>query len=69
MPPQLFRRRIHSRENSTIRQFNVPMLHSAGWYDFYTGDKQQAPSEEVKPSPDAFKGTMDKNLTSLRNDR
>jgi predicted acyl esterase len=36
MTSQLLRRRIRSRENSTIRQFNVPMLHSAGWYDFYT---------------------------------
>lgn len=36
MTPQLLRRRIRSRENSTIHEFNVPMLHSAGWYDFYT---------------------------------
>lgn len=33
---QLLRRRIRSRENSTLSNFNVPMLHSAGWYDFYT---------------------------------
>ena len=33
---QLIRRRIRSRETSSISQFNTPMLHSAGWYDFYT---------------------------------
>jgi putative CocE/NonD family hydrolase len=27
--------RIHRRDNSRIDQFNAPMLHSAGWYDFY----------------------------------
>jgi len=32
---QLIRRRIRSRETSSISQFNVPMLHSGGWYDFY----------------------------------
>jgi predicted acyl esterase len=32
---QLIRRRIRSREVSTLAAFNTPMLHSAGWYDFY----------------------------------
>lgn len=33
---QLIRRRIRGRETSSIQQFNTPMIHSAGWYDFYT---------------------------------
>jgi putative CocE/NonD family hydrolase len=33
---QLIRRRIRGRETSGVRQFNTPMIHSAGWYDFYT---------------------------------
>lgn len=33
---QLLRRRARSRNFSLISQFNVPMLHSSGWYDFYT---------------------------------
>jgi predicted acyl esterase len=33
---QLLRRRARSRNDSRIGQFNVPMLHSGGWYDFYT---------------------------------
>lgn len=32
---QLISRRIRSRERSEIEGFNVPMMHSAGWYDFY----------------------------------
>ncbi len=32
---QLLNRRSRSRENSKIPQFNTPMIHSAGWYDFY----------------------------------
>lgn len=32
---QLINRRIRSRETPTIDQFNTPMLHSAGWFDFY----------------------------------
>lgn len=32
---QLLNRRIRSRETSEIKQFNIPMLHSAGWFDFY----------------------------------
>jgi len=32
---QLLNRRIRSRETSSIKQFNTPMLHSAGWFDFY----------------------------------
>lgn len=32
---QLVNRRIRSRDENRLSQFNVPMLHSAGWYDFY----------------------------------
>ncbi|MEW6359912.1 MAG: CocE/NonD family hydrolase [Planctomycetota bacterium] len=32
---QLINRRIRNRETSHIPQFNAPMIHSAGWYDFY----------------------------------
>ncbi|MHB9027962.1 MAG: CocE/NonD family hydrolase [Candidatus Latescibacterota bacterium] len=32
---QLIDRRIRSRESSSIPGFNIPMIHSAGWYDFY----------------------------------
>lgn len=32
---QLLNRRIRGREPSRIEQFNIPMLHSAGWFDFY----------------------------------
>lgn len=32
---QLINRRIRSREASRLGQFNTPMIHSAGWYDFY----------------------------------
>lgn len=32
---QLLRRRARSRETGDIPKFNVPMLHCAGWYDFY----------------------------------
>lgn len=32
---QLLNRRIRSRATSNIPQFNIPLLHSAGWYDFY----------------------------------
>lgn len=32
---QLLVRRIRGRERSSIGQFNIPMLHSAGWFDFY----------------------------------
>jgi len=32
---QLINRRIRSRDDSRLEQFNVPMLHSGGWYDFY----------------------------------
>ncbi len=32
---QLLRRRIQGRTRSEIGQFNIPMLHSAGWFDFY----------------------------------
>lgn len=32
---QLLNRRIRSRGTSPIPQFNTPMLHSAGWFDFY----------------------------------
>ena len=32
---QLLNRRIRLRERSNVKQFNIPMLHSAGWYDFY----------------------------------
>jgi hypothetical protein len=34
--PQLIRRRIRSRDDNRIEQFNTPMIHSSGWYDFYT---------------------------------
>ena len=33
---QLLRRRIRRREESPIQKIHTPMLHSAGWYDFYT---------------------------------
>ncbi len=33
---QLIRRRIRKRESREIEQFNIPMIHGAGWYDFYT---------------------------------
>jgi putative CocE/NonD family hydrolase len=32
---QLINRRTRSRETSQISQINVPMIHSAGWFDFY----------------------------------
>ncbi len=32
---QLLNRRVREREGSRIGQFNIPMLHSAGWFDFY----------------------------------
>lgn len=32
----LLRRRVRSRDLSRISQFNAPMLHCAGWFDFYT---------------------------------
>lgn len=32
---QLLNRRIRGRDRSVIGQFNIPMLHSAGWFDFY----------------------------------
>ncbi len=32
---QLINRRIRGREISNIAQFNIPMIHSAGWFDFY----------------------------------
>jgi hypothetical protein len=32
---QLLNRRSHGGERASISQFNTPMLHSAGWYDFY----------------------------------
>jgi len=32
---QLLNRRIRSRETSRLDQFNIPMMHCAGWYDFY----------------------------------
>jgi predicted acyl esterase len=32
---QLINRRIRSRETSNIGNINTPMLHSAGWFDFY----------------------------------
>lgn len=32
---QLINRRSRSRETSTVAPFNTPMIHSAGWYDFY----------------------------------
>lgn len=32
---QLIRRRVRSRETSQISRINVPMIHSAGWFDFY----------------------------------
>jgi uncharacterized protein len=32
---QLLRKRVRSRETCDIPTFNAPMLHSAGWYDFY----------------------------------
>ncbi len=33
---QLIRRRIRSQQDDGVSEFNTPMLHSAGWYDFYT---------------------------------
>jgi hypothetical protein len=33
--PQLLSRRIRSRETRCIGEFRTPMLHSAGWFDFY----------------------------------
>lgn len=33
---QLLRRRVRSRQESPVSKINTPMLHSAGWYDFYT---------------------------------
>jgi hypothetical protein len=33
---QLLRRRVRRREESRIGRFRTPMLHCAGWYDFYT---------------------------------
>jgi len=33
---QLLRRRSRNREMAQISEFDTPMLHSAGWYDFYT---------------------------------
>ncbi len=32
---QLINRRIRNRSTSHIPQFNTPMIHSAGWFDFY----------------------------------
>jgi predicted acyl esterase len=32
---QLINRRTRSGKTSNISQFNTPMLHSAGWYDFF----------------------------------
>jgi len=32
---QLTNKRIRTRETSRLDQFNTPMIHSAGWYDFY----------------------------------
>ena len=32
---QLLNRRVRSRENPQIGAFNIPMIHSGGWYDFY----------------------------------
>ncbi|MHB8901842.1 MAG: CocE/NonD family hydrolase [Thermoguttaceae bacterium] len=31
----MLNRRVRSRQTSEIDQFNLPMLHSAGWFDFY----------------------------------
>lgn len=31
----LWNTRIHRRDSSRIDQFNAPMMHCAGWYDFY----------------------------------
>lgn len=31
----LWNTRIRRRDNSRLDQFNAPMMHSAGWYDFY----------------------------------
>jgi len=31
----LWNTRIRRRDNSRLDQFSVPMMHSAGWYDFY----------------------------------
>lgn len=32
---QLLNRRTRSRESIDISQFNIPMIHSGGWFDFY----------------------------------
>jgi len=32
---QLINRRIRGRDASKVSRFNIPMLHSAGWFDFY----------------------------------
>lgn len=32
---QLINRRIRSRQRSLISRINTPMIHSAGWFDFY----------------------------------
>jgi hypothetical protein len=32
---QLISRRIRGQQESRLESFNVPMLHSGGWYDFY----------------------------------
>ncbi len=32
---ELINKRIRSQETSRLDQFNTPMIHSAGWYDFY----------------------------------
>ncbi|MHB8996963.1 MAG: CocE/NonD family hydrolase [Armatimonadota bacterium] len=32
---QLINRRIRSQQDNRLDNFNVPMLHSGGWYDFY----------------------------------
>jgi|LSQX01.2.fsa_nt_gb putative CocE/NonD family hydrolase len=33
--PQLINRRIRSRDENRLEQFDTPMIHSCGWYDFY----------------------------------
>ena len=32
---QLIQRRIRGHQTSQLSQFNTPMIHSAGWFDFY----------------------------------
>jgi putative CocE/NonD family hydrolase len=32
---ELINKRMRTRETSRLDQFNTPMIHSAGWYDFY----------------------------------